>query len=342
MPRALLVSSNDYNPWFNLALESLLMERVEQGLLNAVLYLWQNDNTVVIGRNQNAWAECNTGRLEADGGRLARRSTGGGAVYHDLGNLNFSIILPRSAFSIDRNFELLLAVVESQGISAVRSGRNDILVNGCKFSGNAFSLKRKAGLHHGTLMVQSDYERLARYLTVSPDKLKAKGVSSVSARVVNLQSVEPSLSVNKLKVPMENLFVRFFCQEADWQIERCDDFVFRSDPRLQVLEAHYTDWSWRYGETLAFDAAVSKRFLWGQVQLGFLVKEGRVGQVKVYSDALDSDYISSLPQRLMGCRFHSSELAGSLLAFQDSTDIVDTPRRQMTEDLASLIKAQNW
>jgi lipoate-protein ligase A len=148
MPNALIVYATEHDPWFNLAFEAYLMEQLEEGRFDAVLYLWQNDNTVVIGRNQNAWVECNTGLLETEGGRLARRSTGGGAVFHDLGNLNFSILLPRDRFDIGRNFAMLLDAVADQGIHAERSGRNDILADGLKFSGNAFSLKKRAGLHH--------------------------------------------------------------------------------------------------------------------------------------------------------------------------------------------------
>src|SRR5512133_3057601 len=108
MTHAMIITSQQHDPWYNLALEDYLMDMLgRQPDLQAVLYLWQNENTVVIGRNQNAWAECLTGQLEAEGGRLARRSTGGGAVFHDLGNLNFSLILPRRSFHLDVNFDMI-------------------------------------------------------------------------------------------------------------------------------------------------------------------------------------------------------------------------------------------
>lgn len=341
MPKALIIQATGHNPWFNLALETRLLDQVENGQFDAVLYLWQNDNTVVIGRNQNAWAECKTGLLEAEGGKLARRSTGGGAVFHDLGNLNFSIILPRKQFDTDRNFAMLLAAVSANGIAAERSGRNDILVNGLKFSGNAFSLRRLAGLHHGTLLVHSDYARVARYLTVSSDKLKSRGVTSVRSRITNLQAINPAINVAGLNEAMETAFCAFFCDGANWQIVRADDSLLRG-AELQALYAHYASWSWRYGESLAFDAEISRRFDWGGVQLGFQVSKGCVTAAHIYSDALDSDYISSLPDLLAGCRFHSADLAGALQSGCDPDGELLTPRRQMAADIMRLILEQNW
>ncbi|NLM77481.1 MAG: lipoate--protein ligase [Ruminococcaceae bacterium] len=342
MPKALMIHATEHNPWFNLALETFLQESLEQGTYDAILYLWQNDHTVVIGRNQNAWAECNTGRLEEEGGRLARRSTGGGAVYHDLGNLNFSIVLPRKRFSIDDNFNLLLAVVSDHGISAERSGRNDILANGLKFSGNAFTLKKYSGLHHGTLLVDSDYGRIARYLTVSADKLKAKGVTSVRSRVTNLKAINPSVTVEGLEQSLYARFQEAFCADAGWQIDKLQDLAFRDQNRLQALHEHFASWNWRYGESVAFDATVAARFDWGSVELGFKINKGYALESRIYSDALDSDYIAGLPERLNGCRFHSADLAEAILAASDNTNSLMTPRSQMAEDIAALLRQQSW
>ncbi len=355
MTRMLIVRATRHDPWFNLALEEYLMEYLTRhnpspdredpdAGLQAILYLWQNDNTVVIGRNQNAWAECLTGRLEAEGGRLARRSTGGGAVFHDLGNLNFSLILPRSRFNLDRNFDMILDAVASQGIQAERSGRNDILANGLKFSGNAFSLRKAVGLHHGTLLVHSEFSRVARYLTVSPAKLQAKGVSSVQSRITNLQVLNPEITVASLDQAMEQAFIRHFgASGGDGNdILRTDDTVYRSDTRLKELYAHYASWEWRYGESITFDAAVERKFDWGLVQLGFRIDKGIVRQVKVYSDALDSDMIAELPALLAGSRFQSPVLAAALQHLSDPDESFGPSRRQMADDIGNLILEQNW
>ncbi len=342
MHKCLVIKSTQYNPWSNLALEAYLVEQLSAGHYQAILYLWQNDNTVVIGRNQNAWAECKTGLLEEEGGFLARRSTGGGAVFHDLGNLNYSLILPKEIFRTEDNFAMLLKALQSQGIEAEKSGRNDIVLDGLKFSGNAFRIFRTAGLHHGTLLVHSAFERVGRYLTVSSDKLKAKGVSSVRSRITNLQAVKPDITVADLNLALEEAFLDFFCSGDNWQIHYKKDEHFKKQARYRELEEQYSSWHWRYGETLAFDAEIADRFSWGGVSLGFCVKNGQVDQARVYSDALDSDFISQLPVIWQGCRFHSADLVRAVLSGYTTSGELITPRQQMARDIADLVQQQGW
>jgi lipoate-protein ligase A len=337
----LIVTATGFEPWFNLALEAFLFDRLCAGAYPAILYLWQNDRTVVIGRNQNAWAECLTGKLEAEGGRLARRSSGGGAVYHDLGNLNFSIILPRAAFNLDDSFAMVLDAVTRLGIAAERSGRNDLLAGGRKFSGNAFSLRRQGALHHGTLLVHSEFDRVARYLTAAPTKLKTRGVPSVRSRITNLVALNPAVTVASCRAALEHAFLDRYGQAQAGQVICLTDEPFRSEPRVQELTAQHASWSWRYGETLTFDAEIEACLNWGMLQLGFQVEKGRVRLARAYSDALDSDFIAGLPDRWAGCRFHSADLAAALAGQPEEAGLI-TPRAQMTADIADLILAQGW
>ena len=345
MPKVLIIESHCHDPWRNLALEAFLLDvfpakQAEAGL-DAILYLWQNENTVVIGRNQNAWAECKTAMLEAEGGKLARRSTGGGAVFHDLGNLNFSLIVPRQTFSLDDNFGLIVKAVAKLGILAERSGRNDVLTEGRKFSGNAFSLRQNVGLHHGTLLVHSDYARVARYLTVSPAKLQAKGVSSVRSRIINLREINPELSIPDVAAAMESAFVEQF-GGMNPEVLRLDDAAFEEHDGLHKLCGHYGSWAWRYGETIAFDASVETRLDWGFFGLGFKVGEGHVVSLKVQSDALDCDFLERVSTRLQGCRFHSSDLASAVLEASCSGEGFGHSREQMRQDIADLLLEQGW
>ena len=194
--RLLVCRSRGFDPYENLALEEALLHRVGEGEL--ILYLWQNERTVVIGRNQNPWKECRTALLSEEGGHLARRLSGGGAVFHDLGNLNFTFLMPAQDYDLPRQLTVIQRACRSLGIPAERSGRNDLLADGRKFSGNAFYKHNGKAYHHGTLMVDVDLDRVQRYLSPSKAKLAAKGVESVRSRVVNLREFVPTLTVEQL------------------------------------------------------------------------------------------------------------------------------------------------
>ena len=206
--RIALYESSGYDPHRNLAIEQHLLEQVKPG--QCILYLWQNQNTVVIGRNQNAWKECRTSLLEEEGGHLARRLSGGGAVFHDLGNLNFTFLVSRADYDLDRQFSVIQEAVRSFGIPAEKSGRNDVLSAGRKFSGNAFYRNGTQAYHHGTLLVDVDMQKMGRYLNPSKAKLQSKGVDSVRSRVVNLKEMNPEVTIESLKAAMGQAFSKVY------------------------------------------------------------------------------------------------------------------------------------
>ena len=234
------------DPHYNLAVEQVLLESVEEG--ECVLYLWRNANTVVIGRNQNAWKECRGTLLYDEGGKLARRLSGGGAVFHDLGNLNFTFLLRQADYDLDRQLSVIEGAVRSLGVDAVRSGRNDILADGKKFSGNAFYKNGVQAYHHGTLLVDVDMDKLSRYLSPSKAKLAAKGVDSARSRVVNLRELVPGLTIAMLIDALEHSFAACYGAEPEHITEA------ELDPAaVEALRQRNASWDWLWGRKMPFD-----------------------------------------------------------------------------------------
>ncbi|MBR4090095.1 MAG: lipoate--protein ligase [Mogibacterium sp.] len=185
MCRLRVIRTDCTDPYVNLAAEEHLTMTAEDGVMT--MFLWQNAHTVVIGKNQNPWRECNVEAIKRDGIYLARRMSGGGAVYHDLGNLNFTFIAKDGLFDIERQTDVILLACRLLGINAVKTGRNDLTVTGRKFSGHAYFSSHGFNYHHGTIMMDVKGDDLSKYLNVSAAKLKSKGVESVRSRVTNLR-----------------------------------------------------------------------------------------------------------------------------------------------------------
>ena len=282
-----IYEGQSYDPHYNLAVEEYLLESVEPG--QGVLYLWQNRNTVVIGRNQNPWKECRTTLLEQEGGHFARRLSGGGAVFHDLGNLNFTFLVCLEDYSVPRQMEVIRSAVASLGIPAEVSGRNDILARGRKFSGNAFYKNGRQAYHHGTLLVAADMEKLGRYLHPSRAKLKAKGVESVRSRVVNLQELNPAVTVDSLKKALQEAFSNVYgLPVEELPAIRLDETA------IGQLTQRNRSWQWNYGQKLPFTFECEDRFSWGEVQVQLQIEHGIIQNTKLYSDCLEEEQQNSL------------------------------------------------
>lgn len=288
------------DPHANLAMEEAMLRGLPEG--GAILFLWQNAHTVVIGSGQNAWRECDTRLLEAEGGTLARRSSGGGAVYHDLGNLNFSFIVPRAEYDVDRQLTVVMNAVRACGLNAEKTGRNDLTIDGRKFSGNAFRMMKESALHHGTLLIDSDMAKVARYLTPDQDKLKAKGVKSVSSRVVNLNSIG-HVTVEQMMNAMIGAF-RTEYGAAEVYVPSEADF-----PEYPAIYERNRSWAWNYGSSPEGFIGFSRRFPWGGVQIAAKVVGGQAQEIRVYTDSMDETLSERLQAALSGCEWRGDALA---------------------------------
>lgn len=313
-------------PYDNMALEAYLLHHVEPG--ECILYLWQNRRTVVIGRNQNCYAECKCSRLEEDGGYLARRLSGGGAVFHDLGNLNFTFLVRKEDYSVERQTEVIRQAARMYGIDACRTGRNDIQVDGKKFSGNAFYQTGDCCYHHGTILIQADKEQMSHYLKVSKEKLQSKGVESVRSRVANLTEYAPQMTVDGMK---ERL-VQGFADVYGLPVQTME--AKETDPaELSKFRDRLSSWEWLYGRKIPFTSQMEQRFPWGGIQLQMEVNEGIVKTAVLYSDALDVDLIPSLSHALEGEKYQAEAMIQAIRQVPAATEI----QKQMKDDLGSLI-----
>lgn len=318
--------SGSIDPWYNLALEEYLLDNIKEDEI--LLYLWQNKDTVVIGRNQNPWKECRCRELENDGGHLARRLSGGGAVFHDLGNLNFTFLMNKKYYDLDKQLKVILNAVRNQGLDAKFTGRNDLVLNGKKFSGNAFYYKKQSAYHHGTILIDSDLTKLIKYLQVSKEKIESKGVKSVKSRVTNLIEYSPDLNIQK----MADAFMEAFIEEYGGEKDVLYNVDWIDQKELKELYKKYSSWEWRFGESPKFDISLETRFEWGEIQIGLKLQDAQITDVKIYSDALDEEFIGILPEIFMNKKFNSRVLSESLKKLK-----VDDNRIKMIDDISDWI-----
>lgn len=308
--------------WRNLATDRYFLENL--GADDIMLYYYINENAVIIGRNQNAWKECNLDRMDADGVQLVRRHTGGGAVFHDCGNLNFSFIMGEKNYDVQRQMNVVIAAMKKLGLTAELSGRNDILIDGKKFSGNAFGTSREMCGHHGTLLVSADLSRLANYLNVSEKKIRSKGISSVRARVCNLSDLAAGIDVERTAAALQDTFREEYGDYTEFVIDEATE---------KKIDAYYEEqcsWEWRLGRTPKFDYEFDERFSFGEMQIQLSLDSAVVCAAKVYTDALDTGIATAVEQKLLGARFDSNALA----------DALDQPDNAYFHEIAEYLRKQ--
>ena len=298
--RTKIIRSDSFDPTYNLALEEFLTKNVVED--DIILYLWQNERTVVIGKNQNYWSEVNAPAAEADCVTVVRRLSGGGAVFHDLGNLNFTFILRKENYDVQRQLSVIIDALGNLGIKAEKTGRNDIEADGRKFSGNAFFKSSAGWYHHGTLMVDVDKEKLGKYLNVSTAKLQSKGVKSVKARVVNLKELREDITIEMLCEELYKAFGRIYgCdpikispEEIDWA-------------EVENLQERYSSWEWTKGRKIPFTVQIEKRFAWGNIDLQMNVDGGIIKDAICYSDAMNENIGEEIARKLIGTEYVEGE-----------------------------------
>lgn len=311
-----LIIGNQYNPHLNLAVESFLLN---QGDNDAVtMFLWKNEQTVVYGYNQNPFTECNVDLLLSEGGHAARRRTGGGAVYHDLGNLNFSFVANKNLYDVHKQMNVIKTALGYFGLETEVSGRNDILFDGRKFSGNAFGIYKDRRLHHGTILIKTDGEKLAKYLKVNPAKLQKHGVKSVASRIINLSEVA-DITSDSIIPYLSKAFEEVY--EAKAEIIGFNDLL--TDKVLETRDLFASD-DYLFGKWRNFHAKKSAQFSWGLVELDMHVNEekGIIESISIASDGLEPELIEETERILKGASIKNAPDCGENEVAKDILSLI--------------------
>lgn len=300
--------SND--PHFNLALEEYAFKYLDPK--EDYLILWQNCPSVIVGRNQNTIEEINVDYIKKNNINVVRRLSGGGAVYHDLGNLNFTFIMPNTESSGPDFQRFTMPVIKALakfGVKAELTGRNDITIDGKKFSGNAQYYYRGRVLHHGTIMFNSDLDVVQASLNVKADKIASKGVKSVRSRVTNVIDYMP----NKITVQEFKEVLLDYLIEESGQIRK-DYFIGPKDLQIinTMVKERYATWEWNYGHSPAFNLKKSQRFPGGSVELLLDVEKGLIKNCKIYGDFFHQEDVDGLEKLLVNQRYETEAIESVL------------------------------
>lgn len=304
------VINNSNNPHFNLALEEYFLKHKD--LKEDILILWQNEPTIVVGKNQNTYEELNLEYVNSNNIKVVRRLSGGGAVYHDLGNLNFTIIqinskIGKNDFSV---FALpVISCLSKLGVKATFSGRNDILVDGKKFSGNAQYFHKDKLLHHGTLLFSSDLTVLAKGLKVKKEKFQSKGIKSVESRVTNIsECINSDISLKKFKdMLVESVFEDR--KEPVKNYSLTDEDIKKIN---ELMENKYGTWEWNFGKSPKFNYKKEMRFDAGSVCMEMNIVDGIIKSFRLYGDFFEENPVEELESLFMDKRFDINEMKNTM------------------------------
>ena len=297
MAVTIYLETGSTDPAYNLAFEEYVLTHRRAG---NYLILWQNHNSVIIGRNQNAAEEIHQVFVEAHGIRVVRRNTGGGAVYHDLGNLNYSFITD-AADPENRSASLFTAPIvkalQGLGLDAASSGRNDILVSGHKVSGTAQQLLKGRVLHHGTLLFDSDPDMIAGALNPDPTKFTSKSVKSVRSRVGNIRNFLPA-----------DMNIRDFWSYLKTALAESgivpDSLSDDELAQVQALKAEkYDRWDWNFGKSPKFQLCCKHRWNAGLLEIHLSVAGGCITEIEILGDFLAVTDLAPLKTALIGCQY---------------------------------------
>lgn len=302
------IYNKSLNPYFNLALEEYFLTKSK----DEFFIIWRNDNCIVVGKNQNTLSEINIDFVKKNDISVVRRLTGGGAVFHDKGNINFTFIknINDVNISFQEFLEPIVEFLKSLGVEAKISGRNDIVVDEKKISGNAQTIENGRILHHGTLLFSANLKNVSEALKVSKEKYESKGVKSVESRVTNIKSyLKNDMTVDEF---MNELY-RYIKNNTDIK-----EYILTQEDIKNIDELvrnKYSTYEWNFGNSPKFNYKNSKKFNSGIVEVYLKIEKGKIDEVKIYGDFFNVDDILDIENALRGCRYDLGDIKKALKEF---------------------------
>lgn len=313
----IFVPNDNTDPRINLAIETYLLK--EMPIDEPLLLFYINDPSIIIGRNQNTIEEINQSYVDQHGIHVVRRLSGGGAVYHDHGNLNFSFIMPDDGNSF-RDFakvtQPIIQALHDLGVSGAElKGRNDLVINELKFSGNAMYATAGRMFAHGTLMFDSDIDEVVNALKVRKDKIESKGIKSIRSRVTN---IKPFLPAEKQGMTTEafreDILLKIFGVTSSDQIKTYELTEADWQKINKISEEYYQNWEWNYGKSPAFDLVRRQRFPIGSIEVQMNVEEGKIKELKIFGDFFGLGEIKDVEDQLIGTKYEKEAVANAVAA----------------------------
>ncbi|HLV92747.1 MAG TPA: lipoate--protein ligase [Aequorivita sp.] len=297
------------NPRLNLALEEYALRNFSPNTDYLLFYI--NNPSIIIGRNQNTLEEVNSDYVKKNNIQVVRRISGGGAVYHDLGNLNFSFITNHDIKSL-HNFKKFTApvikVLKNMGVDAELIGRNDILVDGKKISGTAQFSTGKRMISHGTLLLDTDLGEVVNALNVKPSKIESKGHKSVRSRVANISEyLKEPLKIEEFR---ELLLKGLYEQSEPFETYHLTDEEWAKVHKLK--KEKYDTWDWNYGRNPKFNIQRTKRFPIGELDLRIFVEKGQIVDFKIFGDFFGKEPVENIENLMIGVHYKIENITEAL------------------------------
>lgn len=300
------ISNNSNNPYYNLALEEYILKNND--ITDNYFILWQNEPTIVVGKYQNTLGEINQDYVKENNINVVRRITGGGSVYHDLGNINFSFITKYDEGHLLNFKKFTIPVVyalEKVKIKAELSGRNDILVGGKKISGNSQHIYKDRMLHHGTLLFDSKLDNVVKALHVENDKIVSKGIKSIRSRVTNIKDyLNRDITVEEFKkLLFQYIFEYDNSPIIEYKLSNNDISEIE-----KLMRSKYTTWDWNYGESPECNYINFKRFDGGKIEVSLNVINGYIRDCKICGDFLGTLDVCEIEKNIVGIRYERDDI----------------------------------